>query len=228
MGTFVATLAVLAFQSALGGALFCALSWVRLRLAPAGRRAGASWTDVARTCRRLILPSALLAIVTTSICFAGWRTIPRLEPITLVLPGLGLVVGGLATAGCFLVLVAGRSERRGRLARARRIVSLGGRGMFLATAAHALLLFAALLRLPSRLIRELMEQAPQGVSLLIGGGIVLGLAGFAGLLAGLSRKPRPSGVFAAVLYVAALAALAAGAHAARPVALVPWSRRPPR
>jgi len=219
VGTFVATLAVLAFQSALGGALYCALSWVRLRAAPAGRRARASWTDVALTCRRLILPSALLAIVSTTLYLAGWRTIPRPEPITLLLPGLGLIAGGFATAGCFLLLVAGLRERRGRLGRARRIVSLGGRGMFLATAAHTLLLFAALLRLPSRLVRELVEQAPQGVSLLIGGGIALGLAGFAGLLAGLSRKPRPSGMFAAILYLAALAALAAGAHAARPVAL---------
>ena len=57
------------------------------------------------------------------------------------------------------------------------------------------------------------------MSLLIAGGMALGLAGFVGLLAALSRKPRPSGQFAAILYVLALAALFAGAHAARPVAI---------
>jgi len=90
--------------------------------------------------------------------------------------------------GWWLVLAAGRSEQRGDLATARRQVRRGG-FLLLATA-------------PPRLL---------AAGWLLGGaagwgGVALGLAGaFAGLLAGLSGKPRPSGPAGLALAVAGAA-----------------------
>jgi hypothetical protein len=96
----------------------------------------------------------------------------------------------VAATGFLLILFAGRCEARGKLEEARRLVRLGGwpalAGSFslviLGGVAGAQAVYAA---------------------------ILFCLAGFAGLLAGLSGKPRPTGQIAATLFLAGLLVLAA-------------------
>jgi hypothetical protein len=87
----------------------------------------------------------------------------------------------LGSAGCLLLLKAGRDYTGGRLDTARRRARRGG---FLMCAGDAALALAAALVTPT-------------------GAALAAAAGFTALLAGLSGKPRPSGELAALLHVAA-------------------------
>jgi len=112
------------------------------------------------------------------------------------------LLGGVATAsGCWLAIAAGRAERRGELGAARREVRLAGfvtaSGAGIQALSSLASLFAAGLASPAGL--------PLGTSL-----VTIAAAGFAGLLGGLSGKPRPAGyVSSALAAVSALAWLAA-------------------
>jgi len=98
----------------------------------------------------------------------------------------------LGTAGCLLLLAAGRRYSRGRLAPAR---GLGRRaGFLLATGDASLALFAAAAALGGS--GRLSWTGLAGAAL-------FGAAGLVGLLGGLSGKPRPADGFAAALHVAA-------------------------
>ena len=90
----------------------------------------------------------------------------------------------VAATGFLIILLAGRREARGKLQEARRLARLGG-WPALAGALSVALLSSAL---PA---------------------LLLAFAGFAGLLAGLSGKPRPTGQIAAILFAAVLLLLVA-------------------
>jgi hypothetical protein len=92
--------------------------------------------------------------------------------------------------GCGMVVGAGRMEAAGRLEEARRRARQGG---YLA-AIGSLLAAAGAIGLPSH-----GGTAP----VLVVAGLVLA-SGFTALLAGLAGKPRPSGVAALALMVAAV------------------------
>ena len=100
-------------------------------------------------------------------------------------------IGGLlSTPGAFLVLAAGRAEHAGDLERARRVARRGGLlmigGAVVAIAAGGWTLWGAGLQ-------------QVNASLLWAGPVTAAAAGFAGLLAGLAGKPRPTGYLAAAL-----------------------------
>jgi hypothetical protein len=105
--------------------------------------------------------------------------------------------GVVSTPGAWLLLVAGRSEEAGDLVRARRLARRGG------------LLMAG---------GTLMATAGMTVAVAIAGtssvpraagwtcAVTTAAAGFSGLLAGLSGKPRPTGSLAAALLAAGIVA----------------------
>ena len=96
----------------------------------------------------------------------------------------------VATTGFLLILLAGRREARGDLQESRRLVRLGGWPALAGSFSLAMLGGIA------------GAQA-------IYSAILFCLSGFAGLLAGLSGKPRPTGQIAAILFLAGLLVLAA-------------------
>jgi len=107
------------------------------------------------------------------------------------------MLAALPTAGCCLILLAGRRERLGRLDEARTLARSGGFVML----AGELILAAACAVVPS--IR------PAPLPVLAGTVLAFAVAGLVGLLAGLSGKPRPSGHVAATLHLAGLVVLVA-------------------
>jgi hypothetical protein len=123
---------------------------------------------------------------------------------------LFVATGATATSGAGLLLAAGASERRGRLARAARQSALGGRAMAVGALLELGVVFAGLVLLPTPTLRRLIDGAWPAMATLIVCTITLGCAGFIGLLAGLTRKPRPSGTIAALLYAASVAGIVAG------------------
>ena len=112
-----------------------------------------------------------------------------------------------AVAGSMLILTAGARERRGDLEAARRIARHGGFAMAACTlvAVPTGVAWLALLPAPGR-DRLLGADAGATIALTLGTGLTV-LAGFVGLLAGLSGKPRPAGWFAAALLSAGLLAV---------------------
>jgi hypothetical protein len=99
-----------------------------------------------------------------------------------------------AAAGLLMILLAGAREARGELRAARRLVRLGGWLAVPGTFGTAVLI----------------HTASSGPFAIAAAAIVL-CSGFAGLLAALSGKPRPSGHFATLLFIAGLLALLAAA-----------------
>jgi hypothetical protein len=122
------------------------------------------------------------------------QRLPWLIPLALL--------GTPAATGSWLVLHAGALERRGALPQARAVVWLGGR----------LMASGALALLTVHVVRlAISGPADEGLVTSLVAASGLAGAGFAGLLAGLSGKPRPTGPLAVLLYVAALAMLIAAA-----------------
>ena len=193
-----ATVLSVAFQLLIGTVLFSAgAAWLgRLpQKSPGyGRHRRAAWFRAARELRR-VAPAALLAL-SASILLRSWtlgHPALELEPVTLAWPGAFSIAGALSTSGCYLIWRAGRLESRGRRRAARRQGRL---------AAGAILLGAA------TLAALLVHSTTRHVALSLTAGVLLGVTGFAAVLAGLSGKPRPSGHVAVVFYLAALTLLA--------------------
>jgi len=112
------------------------------------------------------------------------------------------LLGGLATVpGCYLAIAAGHAERRGELGAARREVRLAG---FVTACGACVQALSSLASLVAAGISS-AQALPLGTSL-----ATIAAAGFAGLLGGLSGKPRPTAyVSAALAVVSTLAWLAA-------------------
>jgi len=122
-----------------------------------------------------------------------------LDAVTWMTLVLVLLAAGTATAGCCLLLFAGRLERLGRLEPARSHVRRGG----------LLLPSGSALHIVALIVWWLAERPEADAVWAVTTAGLFGLAGFVGLLAGLSGKPRPSGWFAVGFYVAACLALCA-------------------
>jgi hypothetical protein len=99
-----------------------------------------------------------------------------------------------AAAGLLMILLAGAREARGELSPARRLVRLGG-----------------WLAVPGSFGTAVLFHTAASGPIAIAGAVLVSGAGFAGLLAALSGKPRPSGHFAAALFLAGLLCLLATA-----------------
>ncbi len=171
-------LLVLAVQLALGGLL---LSFVSPRAAAEGglRRAAlvaAAVAAVVELTGRWIDGSSPIGAIVADATSAGRWLFP---------------VGGLlSTPGALLILAAGRAEHAGDLERARRVARWGG---FLMIGGAVVAIAAGGLTLLDAGIQRVHA------SLLWAGPVTAAAAGFAGLLAGLAGKPRPTGYLAAAL-----------------------------
>lgn len=174
-------LLVLAVQLALGGLL---LSFFSPRTAAEGGLRRATFVG---------------AVVAAAIELAG-RWIDGTSPIGAIVASAAsegrwiFPIGGLlSTPGAFLVLTAGRAEHAGDLERARRVVRQGGflmvGGALVAIAGGGATLFVTGLQRVD-------------ATLVCAGAVTAAAAGFAGLLAGLAGKPRPTGYLAAALLAA--------------------------
>jgi hypothetical protein len=99
-----------------------------------------------------------------------------------------------AAAGFLMVLLAGGREARGELPASRTLARLGG-----------------WLAVPGSFGTAVLIPAAASGLFAIAAALLVCSAGFAGLLAALSGKPRPTGHFAAALFLAGLLALLASA-----------------
>jgi hypothetical protein len=171
-------------------------AWIlAVQLALGGLLLSLSADDSARALRRGALTAAAVAAIVELL----GRWIDGSSATLEVVAGastegrwLFLLGGLLATPGAFLVLVAGRAEHAGVIERARRVVRRGG---FL-VAGGALVAVVANIATLSLTGFSTAEAFPLWASL-----ITAAAGGFAGLLAGLAGKPRPTGYLSAALLV---------------------------
>ena len=175
----------LALQLALGGLLLCLAAPLFRR---ATRRRRARWARAARAVRLPLLGAALVTLALAAVEGA--------PPAIGELPWL--LLGAVAAAGCHTLLLGGRLERVGSLTVSRGQARLGG-GL-LALGALLLCGTAAF----SAVVHGRLGPGPAA------GLLLLGLAGTAGLLAGLSRKPRPGGGVGVLCYVGGQLLILAG------------------
>jgi hypothetical protein len=119
----------------------------------------------------------------------------------------------IAAIGCALLLRSGGLERRGLMAGSRALARRAGLWMAAGTLLEVPPAGILLLRMPPMARGALLGGDPLAATLsAIAAGASLG-AGAAGLLAGLSGKPRPSGGFAAgLLALAATASVLLALH----------------
>jgi hypothetical protein len=198
MGIVLTLIALLATQLLLGGLLVAATGCTLARSGGQfglARRRRLAWFEAARSLGRPLVLGLMVASVTALpvLLIADLRPgLPYLGPLGF----LAMIVGSVAVAACTLLIRSGEAEYKGELSSARRLVRVGGKTLFLATVGLDIILVAMIFAAPAGL-----RQTPQAMAALVIGLIALGLAGFVGLLAGLSGKPRPSGSFAVVLHL---------------------------
>lgn len=198
----------LAVELLLGAVWFAAGAWALVNLhggaGPAGRRRRAAWTRAGLALAQAA-PAALLLLALAAVLLragdAGLR-----ETRIWYTPVPFAFAGGWASAGCYLVLDAGRREAAGRWRMARRQARLGGSAMLFGVLLQLVAVWSDLLfAVPFR--RAVLGANDSALALALAM-LALGLAAFIGLVAGLAGKPRPSGYFAAAFYLAGLAGLA--------------------
>jgi hypothetical protein len=200
----------LALELALGTLLYLALSPIATRSDPRHprlhRRRVAAWSGSTRALRRA-LPWALAVAVAAALIRlrATAEPLPQLGASPTRQVGLALAIA-LSLASCYVLLHAGLRESRGELRGARVEVGLAGRVLFLGVLAIEVLVFSGLIY-DASLRRASVAGSPATGLALTGSLLVLGLAAFVGLVAGLAGKPRPSGPFAVVLFLAGLLGL---------------------
>jgi hypothetical protein len=208
MQTLTDTLLTLGIQlavAALAGA-------VSMRFVPRGRRCGtagwrrrrAVWLRAATTWVQALPLAVVLGLSGGALLLVSGLAAGGVARWSL--PVLPCLLGTPPTAGALLVAQAAYEEAGGGLRRARRQVRPGG---LLLCAGNSLLLCAtALLWLgsPAALPGLGGASVPSG-KLVAAGTLALAGAAGAGLLAALSRKPRPTGVFAVLLHLIGLACL---------------------
>lgn len=198
-------------QAAAGCALVGVAAALLARRPRLTRRKRVKRAEAARVACRITAVAVPLAALTAGALWMAGVAFP-----VAAVPGgwpASLLLGGVGVCGALSILAAGRSEARGRRRRAARRVDLAGRVMFLACAGYAVVLLGATV-LTTAASRATLLPAAWSPALLALAATTVGLAGFLGLLAGLSRKPRPTGAFAALCYVASQAVLLAAIGAA--------------
>lgn len=182
---------------------------------------GVLWSAVGRSARarrcahslrRAWPASGVTAVVSAGIWWLlGEPVGALLEPAGWTAPGVFTVVAAVATSGCYLVLHAARLEARGALRPARLQVRVGGKAAFLAIDTVLVLLLVSTIGVA---LAQRSGEPPidlGAVIRMLAGAAAWAIAGFVFLLAGLSRKPRPSGYVAAAFYAIGLALLVAAA-----------------
>ena len=207
MQLITAAILTVASQFLLGSLIFSGVACLlggRFR-----RRRRVAWTDAART---LCSAAPYAAGLGSAAAAVQWLVLGD-TPLIWTEPGWFLALGASATAGCYVMLNAGRREARGRLAAARRQVRLGGELAFLGTFAQLVLLWGPLIFVPATRRALLVESGTAGVILLVG---MIGLlcAAFVAILAGLAGKPRPSAYFATLFYLLGLLSVLAATQMA--------------
>ena len=166
--------------------------------------------------RRGLRSPAMLALLVGPLALGlGWLTgadpLWLLEPVRAIVPGAFTAAGAVAAAGLGLVLHAGRLEGRGVHDLARALARAGGKAMFLGSDLLVALVLVSLIDASGPARGALAQDGLPAASALFLGAGSCALGGFAGLLAGISGKPRPSGGVAAALYGGGLLVLVAAA-----------------
>jgi hypothetical protein len=202
------TLLTLGVELVLGTVIYALGSWAVARYLSYRNRTHRPWVaSWSRATRSLV--RALPVATALGLLGIGLHLLAGLEPRSVTpwaSPLAFLLLGGLATASALLVLLSGRLEATGRIRAARRQIRLSGKLMFLGIFAQLVLMWTDLLFRP-RFRVAIVRDAPVAALAMAGGMLALGCAAFVGLLAGLSGKPRPSGGFATLLYLAGLAGI---------------------
>ena len=182
-----------------GVALFACGAWLASILPL--RRRKVTWTRAARALVWAVPPGVgLLAVAATLILTAG-------EPVRLwVTPAPFALAGGVALAGCYLMLHAGRLEAAGKLRAARRQARFGGSAMLFGVLAQLIQVWSDLL------FDVVFRRATLGASVPAMAAAVamlsLGVAAFIGVVAGLAGKPRPSAYFGGLFLLVGVVGLA--------------------
>jgi len=180
------------------------------------RRRWAGWAAGTRElCRITPLWLALLAVATAPHAWAPSGIGGALHFWTA--PWWFLLIGALPTSSCFVMVRAGARESRGQVRGARRQVRSAGILTFFGSFGVLLLVWTGLLfRVPFR--RAMLAGSPVASVSVTVAIACLGIGGFVALLAGLSRKPRPTAYFGALLYLAGIVGLVTADHFATPIA----------
>ncbi len=174
-----------------------------------GRRRSIIWVRAGRALAPAAGLGAGLLGVAVLLLLAGGGPQPNALRIW-VNPAPFAVTGGLAVAGSYLLLHAGRSEARGRLRAARRMARFGGSLLLFGVLAQLVLVWRDLLFIvPFR--RAALGHSEPALALAVAM-LALGVAAFIGLVAGLAGKPRPSGYFSTLLHLLGVSSLAAVAQ----------------
>lgn len=187
----------LSAQLLLGTLVVCVVSRL-LAGADARRRWRAAWASSARSLNRLA-PFAALAALFAAVGSATTIGLDRVWPSWDPTWAMALTAA-MPTAGCAAMLAAARQESAGRFRRARRQARLSGELVFAGTVMLMVVIWRGLLfQLPLR--RALVSESDGAGLLLVGAMVALICAGFIAVLGGLSGKPRPAALFAAMFYL---------------------------
>lgn len=184
----------LAIQLVVGRILVAFLFAGVLLSGPRNRRRWTRWLGASRRMQQALFP-ALGGAVGIAVLFhlIPLPRLPQIEPFRILVPGLTTLLGAAATAGLWLMLLAGRLESAGRLRPARRLVRPAG--MLVAAGCGLLSLgWAAEILASAVTLRSAAPLAGWGAAAVLG------------LLSGLSGKPRPGDKLATTGHVVALIA----------------------
>ena len=201
MKTTAYTLIVLGLQLGLGAMLLAAFAAIPL---PRRHLRPASLPPL----RRLLFHTGVAAMLLSVGALLGLVVPTAARPLSgfpSTAYALVLVVAlSPAAAGCSMLLLAGRVERRGQLRIARRLARQSGGWCLAGVAAF---FFGALA----------VELAGEPIVPSVPTAFGLGMAGLAGsavlaTLSGLAGKPRPSGALTVLAYVGGLACMIHGTH----------------
>ena len=209
----IATILAVSAQILVGALIYSAISLVLahrgIRRRGSWRRWRVVWTRSARALWRA-------APYAASLCVLGWalqRFVVGGSPVIWADPWWFVALGAVPTAGCYLMLHAGRLEAKGRLRAARRQVRLGGQLAFAGSLLLTVRVWTDLIFRVSLRKAFVVDSGTTGM-VLIGAIVAIGCGAFVAILAGLSGKPRPSGQVAALLYLGGLVGFIAAAQLA--------------
>ncbi|MCP3978758.1 MAG: hypothetical protein GY716_05430 [bacterium] len=214
MQAFVDSVRFLALQLALAHA---AAACVCLALRGARRGPRVRWRLAERGLRPATMAALPFVILTGLLRRLAVGSVEP-EPWILFAPGLFAGASAGLTAGAWLLLRAAAHEIRGRASRSRRLARFAGQWMFVGSALVVSSLGLRLITMPADERLRLLREAPAHTVVLLCATLSLGVAGFAGLLGGLSGKPRPTGYVAAGLTLGGFVVLVVAGEGARALA----------
>lgn len=186
----------LPFQFAGVGGYFAVRTWFFSHQRPLRRRDLARYARAARTLGRAAAVCGPVAGIVLGVGTFSELLWPRINAYD----GLRLIATAATVSGAWVAIQAGRDEARGRLRRARASVLLGGRTMFSGVVAELVLTgLRRVIEIDATEAAGVWSDTRGLVGITASG--LIGLGGFVALLAALTGKPRPSMMFAVLLYV---------------------------